>query len=59
MARAIKMINIQTKEEKIFEFMSVCVEFLGLKEKSPMFKRCKGQITNPLNGMYDFKYIDN
>ena len=58
-ARAIKMINVQTKEEKKFESMSVCAEFLGLKDKLPISKRCRGQIIKPLNGVYDFKYIDN
>ena len=57
-ARAVKMINIQTKEEKVFESISLCQEFLKLDRHDHISKRCRGVIKSPLKGIYQFEYVN-
>lgn len=58
-ARAVKMINIQTGEEKIFEAISVCVKELNLDRHDHVSKRCRGTIKSPYKGIYKFEYVNN
>jgi hypothetical protein len=51
------MINIITSEEKIFSSQQECSNFLGLKEHSPISRRCLGKIKKPLDGIYNFEYL--
>lgn len=54
---SIKMINIQTKEEKVFSSQKECANFLGLKGHYPISKRCRKEIKSSLNGIYNFEYL--
>ena len=56
-ATSIKMINIQTKEEKIFTSQQECVDYLGIKNHTAISRRCRGQIEKPLKGIYKFEYL--
>ena len=56
-ATSIKMINIQTKEEKIFTSQQECVDYLGIKNHTAISRRCRGKIEKPLKGIYKFEYL--
>lgn len=53
----VKLINIFTKEEKIFSSQKECADFLKIKDHSPISKRCLGKIKKPLFGKYNFEYF--
>lgn len=54
---SIKMINIQTGEEKTFSSQQECVEYLGIKNHTAISGRCLGKIKKPLKGTYKFEYL--
>ena len=53
----IKMINIQTGEEKTFSSQQECVDYLGIRNHIAISRRCLGKIQRPLMGKYKFEYL--
>lgn len=56
-AKSVRMINILTNEEKTFSSQKECASYLGLKDHSPISKRCRGIIKSPLEEKYNFEYL--
>ena len=52
----IKLINIETEEEKIFSCMKECQDYLKLDNHTSISIRCRKLIKKPLNGKYNFEY---
>lgn len=55
----VKMIDLETGEEKIFDAIVDCRDYLGLpKERHDIIsKRCFGRIKTPYKGRYKFEYV--
>lgn len=58
-ATKVKMTDLETGEEKIFDAISICRDYLNLpKERHDIIsKRCFGRIKTPYKGRYKFEYV--
>ena len=57
-ARKVKMINLISGEEKIFNSQKECADYLNLSSHMPVSRRCTGHTKSPLNNQYQFEYYD-
>lgn len=57
-ARKVKMIDLISGEEKIFNSQKECADYLSLSSHMPVSRRCTGRIKSPLNNQYKFEYYD-
>ena len=48
-ARKVKMINLISGEEKIFNSQKECADYLNLSSHMPVSRRCRGYIKSPLD----------
>lgn len=55
-SRKVKMKNILTGEEKIFESMSECQEYLSIDRHDIISRRCLKKIRKPFKDIYTFDY---
>ena len=57
-ARKVKMIDLISGEEKIFNSQKECADHLNLSSHMPVSRRCTGYTKSPLNNQYQFEYYD-
>lgn len=57
-ARKVKMIDLTTGEEKIFNSQQECADYLRLSSHMPISRRCRKETKSPLNNQYQFEYYD-
>ena len=57
-ARKIKMIDLISGKEKIFNSQKECANYLNLSSHMPISRRCTGYTKSPLNNQYQFEYYD-
>ena len=57
-ARKVKMIDLISGEEKIFNSQKECADYLNLSSHMPVSRRCTGYTKSPLNNQYQFEYYD-
>ena len=57
-ARKVKMIDLFSGEEKIFNSQQECADFLSLSSHMPVSRRCRKETKSPLNNQYQFEYYD-
>lgn len=59
MARSIKVTNIKTNEEWIFDTIISCAKFFGIKGgKTSITTRLNGRVTSLFRDVYYFEYVD-
>ena len=57
-ARKVKMIDLISGEEKVFNSQKECADYLKLSSHMPVSRRCAGYTKSPLNNQYQFEYYD-
>ena len=57
-ARAVKLINTKTGEERIFSSQKECADYLNLSSHHPISRRCRGIINKLINELYSVEFYD-
>ena len=57
-ARAVKLINVKTGEERVFQSQKECANYLNMSGHHPISRRCRGEIKKLINGIYNVEFYN-